>query len=57
MKRAINGKIIYVGNDCFGRGTYGGGKYNTFKAINKIRQIDNSTNTIAPALFAIGYTY
>ena len=28
---------IYVGNDCYGRGTYGGGKYNIYKALEEIR--------------------
>jgi mannosyl-glycoprotein endo-beta-N-acetylglucosaminidase len=27
---------IYVGNDVYGRGTYGGGKENTYIAINEI---------------------
>ncbi len=25
IKNAIEGKPIYVGNDCWGRGTFGGG--------------------------------
>ena len=27
-------KKLYIGNDCFGRNTYGGGKYDIFKATN-----------------------
>ena len=24
---------VYIGNDCYGRGTYGGGKYDVYKAL------------------------
>lgn len=29
-------KKVYIGNDCFGRNTYGGGMYDIYKAVNKI---------------------
>jgi hypothetical protein len=50
-------KVIYVGSDCFGRGSFAGGRYNTHKAINAIRKADNGNNILAPALFAMGFTY
>jgi hypothetical protein len=49
--------MIYVGSDCFGRGTYEGGGLNTFKAIHTIKKVDKGMGVLAPALFAIGYTY
>jgi hypothetical protein len=55
--KAAQNKTVYVGNDCFGRGTFAGGKYSIYKAINTINKIDNSENILAPALFAMGYTY
>jgi hypothetical protein len=55
--RAIEKKTIYVGNDCFGRGTFGGGQYNTYKAINTIHKLDGGSNILVPALFAMGFTY
>jgi hypothetical protein len=53
----MDNKVIYVGNDCFGRGTFAGGQYNTYKAINTVRKLDNQSNTLAPAFFAMGFTY
>ena len=38
LKNKENG-AIYVGNDCFGRGTYGGGKYDIYKGANAINQV------------------
>ena len=29
-----NSFSIYYGNDCYGRGTYGGGKYDIYKALD-----------------------
>lgn len=29
-------KKLYIGSDCFGRNTYEGGMYHTYKAANKI---------------------
>ncbi len=57
MKFRIENKMIYVGSDCFGRGTYGGGGYNTYKAIQAINKADNNMNVLGPALFAPCYTY
>ncbi len=57
LEHRVEGKIIYVGSDCFGRGTFGGGGYNTYKAINAIKKIDKGSGSLAPALFAMGYTY
>lgn len=31
-----NKRKVYIGNDCFGRNTYGGGKMDIYKAANKI---------------------
>jgi mannosyl-glycoprotein endo-beta-N-acetylglucosaminidase len=45
-------KDVYVGNDIYGRGTWGGGKYNTFKAINEIKQ-----RGLSYALFGTAYFY
>ena len=35
-ERTLSSYDIYYGNDCYGRGTYAGGKYNTFEAVNEI---------------------
>ena len=35
-ERSLSSYDIYYGNDCYGRGTYAGGKYNTFEAVNEI---------------------
>jgi hypothetical protein len=43
-----------VGNDVFGRGTFGGGMYATYKAVNKILE---HKDELAVALFAPGFTY
>lgn len=34
LKLAKPNKTIFVGNDVWGRGTYGGGEYSIFSAIN-----------------------
>ena len=57
MKFKVENKIIYVGSDCFGRGTYLGGGYNTYKAVQAIKKVDGGKGDLAPALFAMGYTY
>jgi len=49
-----NLKKVYIGNDCFGRGTYEGGQYNIHKAVNKILEYKNQ---LSIALFAPGFTY
>ena len=41
LKRSVelkngNPRRVYFGNDCFGRNTYGGGMYSSYKAVNKI---------------------
>ena len=43
---------IFVGNDVFGRGTFGGGMFNTDIAVRKINNYNLST-----AIFAPGYVY
>lgn len=40
MKYKHKDKPIYVGNDCWGRNTYGGGRYDIFKAVNKIQAVN-----------------
>ena len=35
-ERTLSSYEIYYGNDCYGRGTYAGGEYNTFEAVNEI---------------------
>lgn len=57
MKHSIKNKPIYVGSDCFGRGTYMGGKYDTYKAMKTIKEVDNGNYSLFPALFAMGYTH
>jgi len=34
-------KTIFVGNDVFGRGTYGGGQYDLYKAIDLLSEKKN----------------
>lgn len=43
---------VFIGNDLWGRGTFGGGKYDTYKAISEIRKLKLSV-----ALFAQAFTY
>lgn len=61
LKHYQNDKPIFVGSDCFGRGTYGGGQFNTFKAMNTIMEINKKYSDfkipLKPTLFATGYTY
>ncbi len=45
---------LYVGNDCFGRNTYGGGMYNIYTAANKILEYKND---LSISLFAPCFTY
>lgn len=33
-----------------------GGKYDTYKAIKAIKEVNNGKNSLCPALFAMGYT-
>lgn len=49
-----NPKRLYIGNDCFGRNTYGGGMFNIYKAANKILEFKND---LSIALFAPGFSY
>lgn len=56
------GKRVYVGNDCHGRGTFGGGKYNISAGIQMIRKVNlQNTETnkypLIPALFGMAFTY
>lgn len=57
LKFRIENKMIYVGSDCWGRGTYGGGGYNTYKAVQAIEKVDKKMNFFAPALFGMAFTY
>ncbi|XP_071527867.1 uncharacterized protein ENGase isoform X2 [Panulirus ornatus] len=43
---------VYVGLDVFGRNFFGGGKYNTFKAMDVAR-----SHNLSVAIFAQGWTY
>ena len=54
----MKGKV-FVGNDCFGRNTYGGGQFDLYKAGNKLKQLNDSSKTdeLKVALFAPGFTY
>lgn len=36
LKEALPNKTIYVGNDVWGRGTFGGGEFYIYKAIDEI---------------------
>jgi hypothetical protein len=44
---------VYIGNDCFGRNTFGGGKLNIYLAANAILY----HKQLSIALFAPGWTY
>ena len=49
-----------MGNDCFGRGTFGGGQFNLYKGANTILSTSKKTgrkDLAIPAIFAMGYTY
>lgn len=46
------GTDIFYGNDVYGRGTFGGGRYNTSIGVNEINKYNLST-----AIFAPGYVY
>lgn len=43
---------VFVGNDIFGRGTYGGGQLNTYKSVFEARKLGFSI-----ALFAQAFSY
>jgi mannosyl-glycoprotein endo-beta-N-acetylglucosaminidase len=43
---------IYYGNDCYGRGTYGGGKYDVYKALEEIHNFPFSV-----AIFGQAFTW
>jgi len=43
---------IYVGSDCYGRGTYGGGKFDVYKALEQICNYPFSV-----AIFGQAFTY
>lgn len=49
-----NKKKVYFGNDCFGRGTFGGGKTDLYQATNLLLQ---HKQNLSIALFAPGWTY
>lgn len=58
IKSAQPNKTIYVGNDIWGRGTFGGGEFFTFKGINEIEKFNKPEQpNLVPALFAPAYTY
>ena len=50
--RNLSSYDIYYGNDCYGRGTYAGGEYNTFEAVNEIVKYPLSI-----AVFGQAFTY
>jgi mannosyl-glycoprotein endo-beta-N-acetylglucosaminidase len=52
--RSQNKRKVYIGNDCFGRNTYGGGKFDIFVAANKILEYKNQ---LSIGLFAPAFTY
>jgi hypothetical protein len=43
---------IYYGNDCYGRGTYGGGQFNVHSAVTEIQKYPFST-----AIFGQAFSY
>ena len=43
---------IYYGNDCYGRGTYGGGEFNVVEAVNEIQNYPFSV-----AIFGQAFVY
>ena len=43
---------IYIGSDCYGRGTFGGGKFDVYKAIDEIQNYPFSV-----AIFGQAFTY
>lgn len=43
---------IYYGNDCYGRGTFGGGEFNLYKAIDEIIK-----HPLSIAIFGQAFTY
>ena len=49
-----NKRKVFIGNDCFGRNTYGGGKMDIYVAANKILEYKDM---LSIGLFAPGYTY
>jgi mannosyl-glycoprotein endo-beta-N-acetylglucosaminidase len=49
-----NPRRVYIGSDCFGRNTYEGGMYHTYKAVNKVWEYKDD---LSVALFAPGFTY
>jgi hypothetical protein len=47
---------VYTGIDVFGRGTFGGGGFNTFRALSEIKGGSPSVST-SVCLFAAGWTF
>lgn len=47
-----NSFTVYYGNDCYGRGTYGGGKYDVYKALDEIHNYPFSV-----AIFGQAFTW
>lgn len=43
---------VFIGTDVFGRGTFGGGKFETYKGVTESRSLGFSV-----ALFAQAFTY
>jgi len=43
---------VYFGNDCYGRGTFGGGKFDIHKALTEIRSYP-----ISIAIFGQAFTW
>ena len=43
---------VFMGNDVYGRGTWGGGQFNTNIAVKEI-----SKHNLSTAIFAPGYVY
>jgi endo-beta-N-acetylglucosaminidase D len=52
--RGTNQRRVYVGNDCFGRGTFGGGRLEIYKGANPILEFKGQ---LGIGLFAPGFTY
>ena len=50
---------VYIGNDVFGRGTFGGGGFQIHIAANKIIEYmgDGDMSPLSIAMFAPGWTY
>ncbi len=47
-----NSFTVYYGNDCYGRGTFGGGGFDLYKALDEIHNYPFSV-----AVFGQAFTY